>query len=546
MNSTNHSIRPSCLLAISTLFLLLTGNSVAEEIRFSTKDNNFSTKGSLAGYFLNGEAIEKPNELVDGLTLVIKKENGELTPPVPVSLLSSETLKIIGLVAEPPTKRRPRVNSKTKLFENHAGELNKLVEAYTALYDAGELPNWNSNHNLRLTGMSRDLQSAVRTLRRKVGSSGRNDAIFDFVMTFIECQLGQPKSGTILAIASKHDGHFEAWKAAIYMVLREKGANRAVPLLEKAKRHTVEFGQNLMTKEATPGVLADLDQVAEFGAWLLSTSESFRISNVSSSPIPGRLADDIDFKDFLSNLKSYESRKNERMRIDLAIATANMQQEESRKKQLAADADRKLANWEQNAEQVWNNGLLAFNLQSTELNRAVVAMQVTYRQVQRARSNVSSAKSEATAAESKLDSADTEDRINDAQSELGRANAKLASWETQLEIASDQYNECRYIKILQESKLRAIYQQLALFINESKNLAILFENYYLEAFDVDESLKAKWVDFTDRLKVTISQFPVMPTIATPQVNAREQQAKLERELLEKLEFDLGNFLDNLM
>lgn len=505
-------------------------DSFAEEIIFSTKDGKFSTSGVVADYFLLGKRIPKPENLRRGVSITIQKSDGVVSPQVPLDILSDETLAAIDVNF---LIRSPLREVEKAVLQQHRDGINKMLE-----------------------GGGRD---EIKRLRRELGSDARSDAVFDFVLSYLEFEAGESRSGKLIAIASKYDGHFEAWKAAVFSTLGEKGADRAVNVLEKARSEIVKYGTLLLQHKDEDFVEQELDRIAEFSAWLLSTSQLFENSEATKSVVPGKIINDAELSQVLAQLKTFKERRREREVTDFEIANNLLQEEEERKKALARDAYAKIVEWENRAVKIWENGLAAFFTQQKIFQSASTEMQIAHNQWQQAYSRKTQAESEVRSAESLVQSAermleDAElDELGDAQAELSRATTalttattKFATWEAQEQIAYTQYSARQSVAYAELSRLRGIYQQLALFVNESKNLAILFENHYLDAFEYDEELKKKWLGFTDRLKLTISQFPAMPSIQLPRVSGRRKQAELEKELLKKIDFDITNFWDQII
>ena len=502
----------------------------ADEILFTTKDGKFSTSGIVADYFFRGESVPKPASLQRGYSITIEKTDGAVSPQVPMDILSDETLAAIDVRF---VIQSPFLDVEKPILQQYRNKMDAVL--------------------------GKRSKQEIKPFRRELGAAARNDAVFDFILSYLESESGDSRSGKLISIASKYDGHFEAWKAAICRTLSEKGADRAAYLLEKAKVEIVHYGEFLLKQQDEEFVLAELDRVAEFSAWLLSTAQLFEKSEATQSVIPNKILNDEDLSRISLQLQTFQDRLREQEVTDFEIANTILEKEEERKKNLAIDAYAKLVEWENRAVKIWENGLRAFLEQQRIFQRASTEMQIAYSQWQRANSRKIQAESEVRSAESQVDSAErrleTADlgELGDAQADLSRATtalttatAKFATWEAQAQLAYGQYSARESVAYAELSRLRLIYNQLAGFVNESKNLAILFENHYLDAFEYDDELKQKWIGFTDRLKLTVSQFPVMPTINPPQPNGRQLQQELERDLLNQIDFDIKDFWEELI
>ena len=67
---------------------------------------------------------------------------------------------------------------------------------------------------------------------------------------------------------------------------------------------------------------------------------------------------------------------------------------------------------------------------------------------------------------------------------------------------------------------------------------ILFENHHLDTIKADPTLKQVYIEFTDKVKAVVAQFPPMPTVMVP----RKNDAKLEAQSLSQEQRDKTNEL----
>ena len=504
---------------------------IAQTIKFSTADGKFEVSGKIVGFIRDGERIAVPKAISRDLSILIEKEDGALTPPVPVRTLSEATLRTISNVFLKKQSKKS-VDTDTEAFRNHFADLANLYNDYKREAGGARIEN-------------KELRSRIRNLRRKVGAAGRGDGIFDFVLSFIECGLGDDRSGKLLSIAKDHDGHFDAWKAAVTMTLHYNGASKASVVLTRFKDHIITFCEEKLDPPQNQESASDLDRAAKAAAWLLTTCEEFQASGASNSDNPSKILADQSLLNVLAKLETFGERKEDANQKRFAANALQEAEKERQLESLASEADGKLTDWQLQADKIWNSGVTAFNVQKKQYDSSYIASVGAHRQHDLAYRKKQEAESELRQAESQLDAAEEPDDIKKAQSEVTKASAKHATWEAEEAIAREKCRQFDAILYNEEQKLRFLFQQLAAFVNNSKNMAIMFESNYLEAFKSDESLKAKWIDFTDRLKLMIRQFPAMPTIRVPQNSRKETLAEKENELYKKIEFNLDAFFTEL-
>lgn len=548
-------------------------------IRFATADGKFEITGKIVQFMVDGREIEPPRTIASNvndtnLSIVIAREDGTQTAPVPLAKLSKETLEAIraslkqpqapasqdpGSTTEPteepaddsadaptaprkspPAVKKPEKNpisTDTELFRNHSDRLEEIVSEYR---EAKKKPG-NAQNNVEFqNAMSRD----IRALRSKVGA-GKKDAIFDFVLSYLESDLGVNKTGNLLSIAKSHEGHWYAWRAAIASTIRHQGVSRISNLLVQFKEELVDYCNKRLDEPETDKIANELDEAAKAIAWLQDTCRVILASGTTKHKTIERLASDDDLAAIVVKIDTFAKH---RLEVAQKRTQDQAEREAARKAELtrlASDLTKQLTQWQKNYERIWVTGLSAFQNQQQTFQRAYREYEVASDQLSRARSELSSAKSARDSAKNDVDRETDPKQLAKAQAELTKQEARVATWEAQEQLANERSIQLHQFAEVEYAKLSQIYQQLAVFQNEAKNMAILFEHQFKEAILFDMALKQMWIDFTNKVKLLSSQFPAMPTLMIRGKNKLELQKEKELELYLSIRVDLGDFFKTL-
>ena len=81
----------------------------AQNIRFATADGRFEITGKIVRFMLDGQEIDQPQLNAPNLSIVIEREDGSMTAPVPIAKLSKETLNSIRESLESPKEAVPEI-----------------------------------------------------------------------------------------------------------------------------------------------------------------------------------------------------------------------------------------------------------------------------------------------------------------------------------------------------------------------------------------------------------------------------------------------------
>lgn len=596
------------LLKVLTLWLFAISVQVYadETIAFETADGRFSVSGEVAQFLEDGKEIERPASLDLNLSIVIRKKDGTLTKPVLLSRLSAKTLSAIkgsyGISDMPevegklgvadglgpsgePVGQRP-VFPKNERFLEQFATLNNLIRFYQ------EGPGQDSVKFQAL--LTREI-SEVRSLVR----NRNDDGIFEFVLCFIESDVGINRTVKLTNIARSHEGHWHAWKAAIASHIRYQGVSRISPLLTQFKDELVAYCRKRISAPDADNSETDLEEAATAIVWLQDTCKLISESGLTNSVVIQNLSQDAQLAEIESSLEQIAVKKLE---IANRRAREEAEREAKRKEEVASmtsTAKDVLAAWRENYNSVWIGGYSHFvkqnevfqsayqehKLAKDLLNKIAADRTLLNIQLNQAKNDTSAARlplrfaleqldktsRKVTLAESKCSAATTTQERNEANFELTRAKsehsqaklraessqrtfdeaqnrlsqceAKAGQISVQERIASQNASQLYRIAKGEYQKLAVIYQQLATFVNDAKNTAILFESKFKSALQDDASLRGEWVSFTDQLKQILSKFPVMPTIAAPVKTEQEKKAENLNDLYRMVRIDLGDFLD---
>jgi hypothetical protein len=578
-----------------------------DTINFETADKRFSVNGEIVKFIMDGKQIDRPQKLAPKLSIVIRKKDGTYTKPVPISQLSAATVKAIcdshgidSLEASEVSLKSTEVEQTVKVpkrlpilikdesFQMHFEMLEDLYQLYKR--GPGQDP---ANFNILLN-------REISRIRSKVGDS-KYPGVFGFVLCYIESDVGINRTVKLTNIAKLHEGHWPAWQTAIASHIRYQGCARISPLLTQFKAELITYCRQRIGEPESENSSFELEEAAEAIVWFQDTCKTISESNITNSIVIKNLSQDTQLAEIGASIKQFNEKKLEiaGRRAQEAAKREALKREETASLTLTAKS--LLASWRENYNSIWLDGYNRFVSQNESFQKAYQEQSVAQNQhsaiaadrrllnleLNRTKNDVAAARSSLefdqrkldeadralTLAQAKLNAAKTLQEKNTANHEIsqaklagGNARVGVSFQKSELEQAQNRYSLCesKYGEIsvqeriaqqranqlhlvakVEYEKLSVIYQQLASFVNDAKNLAILFENKFKASLEEDASLRSEWVSFTDQLKVILGQFPVMPTIAAPVKSEQDKKAETLDEIYRLVRIDLDVFFESL-
>jgi len=520
----------------------------AQEIEFTTKDGKHTTRGTIASFVnANGDATKLPRSLTPDTQVVIKRQDGTTTPPIQLSTLSDKTrTAITNFVVRTRKGERGTKHATDKpsdFFLKHQKRLIALATEHAELGPIDQVDPVEKEQYL----------SELREYKNELGPDATSDWAVRFTLSYLEGEYGANKYGEIYLIAKDSRDFWIAWQSAVIFSLRYR--ENISDSMQVMDQYLAELSDYQKREAEKPDPLA-LEKAGHAALWLRETvklvessglaneSEVKRLKQIQISTAIKRLIKSSKIPDAV-----LEEAENRRLGIEKELRDAEA--DAHRIKQLALDKRIRecgdlLDRFMQSYDKQWESGMENFDRQQVLTSEASQNLQKTEQRVRDCRrSNVEWT----IIANRDLGEDPTGAEIRYQQEALDRANFYLREQNRALFEARQRL----IVFNTERQRLAHTHAMLADFVNRGKNQMILFENHHLGTIKADPTLKQVYVQFTDKVKAIVAQFPAMPTVVVPRKNDAKLEAQSlsqeQRDKTNELSFsftvDLKDFLDRL-
>ena len=524
------------LLANSILLfgsILCSSTLSAQEIEFATKDGKHTTRGTIASFVnVNGNATKLPRSLTADTQVVIKRQDGTTTPPIQLSKLSDKTrTAITNFVVRTRKGERGTKHATDKpsdFFLKHQQRLIGLATEHAELGPIDQVDPVEKEQYL----------SELRAYKKELGPDATSDWAVRFTLSYLEGEYGANKYGELYLLAKNSRDFWIAWQSAVIFALRyRENISDSITVMDL---YLAELSDYQKREAENPNPQA-LEKAGHAALWLRETVKLVQSSGLANEPEVKRLKQiqiSTAVKRLIKSSKIpdavLEEAENRRRVIEKERRDAET--EAQRIKQMALDKRIRecgdlLDRFMKSYDKQWESGIETFDRQQVLTNEASQNLQETEKRVRDyRRSNV-----EWTIIASRdLGEEPTGREIRYQQEAQSRAKFYLR----ELNRALFEARQRLIVFNTERQRLAQTHAMLADFVNRGKNQMILFENYHLDTIKADPTLKQVYIEFTDKVKAVVAQFPPMPTIVVP----RKNDTKLEAQSLSQEQRDKTNGL----
>jgi DNA-nicking Smr family endonuclease len=543
-----------CKPSTLAMLFLLVGSSMAslhlsaQEIEFATKDGKHKTRGTVASFVnANGNATKLPRSITPDTQVVIKRQDGTTTPPIPISTLSDKTrtaiTKFVVRARQGAKGAKTGTDEPTDFFLKNRKQLIELANKHADLGPIHEVDPAETEQYL----------TELREYRKELGPAANSDWPVRFMLAYFEGEYGENKYGEMYLIAKDTKDFWSAWQTTIIFSLRYRESITAcVKVMDQYLAELTQFRK----QELLAPNRQQLEKAGHAALWLRETASIVEKSGLASESELKRLK-----QIQISNTVTTLIKTSEIPDAVLDEAEARRQRIEKERFEAEAEAHRikKLAldnrirecrdlleQFMKSYNKQWEYGREAFDRQQVITNEANQYFQEAdqkFREASRRSTEWSIIASrplgeEPTDAEIRYKHT-AEERAEFYQRERNRHYYEMRTRQRTL--------------YMHRQKLAQAHAVLADFVNRGKNQLILFESNYVDTIKADQALKQDYIDFTDKVKAVIGQLPPMPTIIiAPKKDPKADAQAAEQTQREKvsalsslLSVDIKTFLDQL-
>lgn len=504
---------------------------------FETLDGKYRINGAIDSFQdSRGKPITQSRNFSLSWNLIIRKKNGDLTPPVPLKRLAPSTISMVQKVFG-RRYRKPSIES--VFLEMGEGSLDKFV-AFGEDLKAKKLA-------------VPELKKRVRNFNALLTRNEKANPVLQCYLLVVQIDLGLPASYALKKITSEFSDFWIGWRCLVVSDLLERGGKSATGTLRKYQEYLVEVYHLRDEKEDNSDLAREL-------TWVSDTARQL-ISLPYKNPALGKVSEAEEAFDVVAKISAAKKIREEYAENRESFDKINEAEKKEKLERLISDANREFDAWVDGLNNNWEILNRNFGLVQDRLLIAESNLQLGLNQYYSAKSRLLSISSRRSSAQSEVDridgkiddeerkSADERDEdllnglrrdLRQAESEVRRLDGEYAAHSSIVSQLSANVSRLRSIYNGFLTQLQGIYYEICQLTNSARNYGKLFVYKYKTAIENDGSLAAKLTTLDLNIRNKLSQMPRMPEIKLGWKATKEAIKKEERDVAKDIMIRLSD------
>ena len=509
---------------------------------FETEDGKFKVAGTIE-YFVDprGRKINQAKTFSSSWSLIIKKENGKLTPPVPLNRLNKDTIATARKVFK-QRFRKPSIEGSFNGLDEES--LNKFVAFGKKLAKEKLTPQ--------------EVKKRLRNFTSLLSPEEKSNPTLQCYLLAVQTDLGMPASLKLKKLASEYSNFWICWRCLVVSDLLEKGGKAATGTLQRYQAYLIDL-YDLRDEND------DNTDIAQELTWISDTAQQF-VNLPYKNRLLSKISASEDSFEVIGKITSAKAIKEEYAKDREAFDKINEAEKEEKLAQLIRDANQVYDTWIEELNKNWafltnNYGLTQDRLLIAENN-----LQIGLNQYYSARSHLNSISSRKSSAQSDVDRIRSrisdeqgksfeerdDDLISDLRSDLSRAESEVRALEVEYSAQSGIVSRLaanaaglRSIYNGLMRQLQAVYFEICKLTNSARNYGKLFIFRYQKAIENDYLLESKLAKLGSIIRDKLSQMPQMPEIKLGWKASKEVIKDEERVIAKDLMIRLADLENSI-
>jgi hypothetical protein len=544
MVRTPENVATTVVLTLAYVSLLVTMKpAIAQEMEFSSRNQQFTVVGTPDTFFRNGTVVDLVREVKDFDAVTILLEDGSFTPPVPLDRLDDNTKMrlaawIENRLAKVPSKEGAEIVSESidEKTMVQMGMKNPVVRlAFPRIMqfysDYRNLVNSQALNKIQYDNLKKQFQ-------KDVGKRALADPFVQYLVALVESDAGLDSSSKFMFIVKKYPDFWDAWKCYVVSTLVYDNSLKSVQALRRFENTLVAEAKKRLSIPYNKETADWLSDAAHAIAWVEDTADIFMTLEGREASLAQQIQNDSELDRVATLIEQYDPAKNlsEQMRLELDARNEKIRAEKIDR--AIKEGFSLIQEW----DQVFTAGLAglldAFARQSVVCDRTATVLAAAESVLRSAESALSSAESELRSAENK--SEDDSDRA----SAIANAKRNVESCRRERSARSADVSRASSIHRSEMETLRSLHRQITIHINSFKNLVLQFEVSYAVALEASADLRVTHYAFKEKVAIALTQVPQMPTIVFGPSD-RQKRRLMEIELAQRIQLDVEGIFASL-